>query len=235
MRPQPSHMCRFCRRGVLCLITRQHTLISLGIHRRTQLITPCTTPAVPGSRVPVEKPSLCQACSVEGSWTEAWGTRASTPQLLQIAVVSSVVSMETDICGLPRQCTHTAPTGSCNSAAKLFVAFHFAFDRGLEVYIKNTIPNVLSTMRALGVVVSNPRPCDVMQMINTEAHQVIQTFTFQGTDERFTECIGLWRSYRRFDRGDILVFPERFHRVGILSITITKEELYLKSFTFEPH
>ena len=122
MRPQPSHMCRFCRRGVLCLITRQHTLISLGIHRRTQLITPCTTPAVPGSRVPVEKPSLCQACSVEGSWTEAWGTRASTPQLLQIAVVSSVVSIETDICGLPRQCTHTAPTGSCNSAAKLFVA-----------------------------------------------------------------------------------------------------------------
>ena len=105
----------------------------------------------------------------------------------------------------------------------------------LEVYIKNTIPNILSTMWAFGVVVSNPGTCDVMQMIYTEAHEVIQAFTFQRTDKRFTEGVCLWRSDGRFDRGDILVFPERFHRVGILSISITKEELCFKSLIFEPH
>ena len=60
-----------------------------------------------------------------------------------------------------------------NDAAELFLTFHFPFGGGFEVYVKDAIPNVLSAMRAFRVVVSNPRPCDVMQMVYAETHELI--------------------------------------------------------------
>ena len=56
--------------------------------------------------------------------------------------------------------------------AELLFAFHLAFELGLEVYIKNAIPSVLSAMWTFRIVVSNPSPCDVVQMVYAETEGV---------------------------------------------------------------
>lgn len=98
-----------------------------------------------------------------------------------------------------------------------------------EIYIKYVVIDSLATMWTLSIVITEPRPADVVELRTTETGEVIQAFALECTDKALTERIGLWRPNRSLDDLDSFRFLKRFHVFRIDQITVTKEEASIKT------
>jgi len=85
------------------------------------------------------------------------------------------------------------------------------------------------------VVVSDPCSIDVVELVNTEADEMIQAFSFQGSDERFTEGIGFGSFHRSLDATDVLGSPEFLKVVREFTITVVDEKSGIQAFIIQPH
>jgi len=61
----------------------------------------------------------------------------------------------------------------------------------LECTVQNFVVHAYAAVRPLGVVVTDPGARDVIELVPTEAHEVVEAFPFDGADERLRECVGL--------------------------------------------
>ena len=81
----------------------------------------------------------------------------------------------------------------------------------------------------------DPCPNDVIQLLLTEAHEVIEAFVLERTNERFDKCVCLGRSDRCPHWPRALLVPEVAETVRELPIAITKQESRLDALVLHPH
>ena len=72
-------------------------------------------------------------------------------------------------------------------------------------------------MRALRIVMTNPDVGDVIELVSTEAHEVVEAFPFYCPDERFREGIRLGcldRTANSFGTVRALLATPPLHKTG---------------------
>ena len=71
--------------------------------------------------------------------------------------------------------------------AELLLATDAALELRSKGLVQNLIVHADTSMRTGGIVVPDPCPDDVVQLIFAEAHEIIETFVLEGADEGFDE------------------------------------------------
>ncbi len=104
-----------------------------------------------------------------------------------------------------------------------------------EVCIEDVVADVFSLMRALKMVVVNPRFVDVVELAETEADEVIQAGFLDCADEAFAKsiCAGStrWNSYCP----NACVLPECIEAIRVLPISVTNQIAGFDTDFFKPH
>ena len=122
-----------------------------------------------------------------------------------------------------------------DDAAELLLAANSSGELGSEGFVQDLVVHADTSMGAKGVVMSDPRPNDVIQLLLTEAHEVIEAFVLERTNERFDKCVCLGRSDRCPHWPRALLVPEVAETVRELPIAITKQESRLDALVLHPH
>ena len=90
-------------------------------------------------------------------------------------------------------------------------------------------------MWTLSVVESNPGSIDEVELVDTEAEEVIQAFSFERANERFAKGIGLRCLDGCLDAADLLGFPKLLEVIRKFTVSVMNEEAGIKAFIVQPH
>ncbi len=107
--------------------------------------------------------------------------------------------------------------------------------RGLEVWTKNLVPDIRTLMRSLIVVVRQPLPVDVVELVKAHANKVVQTFLLEHADAAFRIRVGLRSPYRSFDTFDLFALPERPEPFTVFRIPVMNKVPDLNAQILKPH
>ena len=122
-----------------------------------------------------------------------------------------------------------------DDAAELGFTSNASSELGSKGLVENLVTHSDPSMRTDGVVVPDPCPDDVMQLLLTETHEVVEAFVLECTDERFDEGICLGRSDGRPDGLHALLEPEVTETIREFSVAVPEQESRLDTLVLHPH
>jgi hypothetical protein len=120
-------------------------------------------------------------------------------------------------------------------AAESFFAHDFAFADGRKIGAQNIVPDIFSLMRSLVVVVRHPSPVDVVELINAQAKEAIQTLMFVCPNIALTKSIGLRRAWWNLQASHTFQLPECFKYLPEFLVSVMNQEFGLYTNSIEPH
>ncbi len=107
-----------------------------------------------------------------------------------------------------------------DDSAELLLAANSTLKLWLERLIKHVVCHAHSPVGSECIVIGDPGRFDVVELVETEADKVVQTFSFMGFDPGFRKCIRAGRLERYSDTSHAFRFPEGLELVRKLAVTV---------------
>jgi len=122
-----------------------------------------------------------------------------------------------------------------NDSAKFFSVADDSLGLRFEVCVKDVVVDVSALMRALEMVVFEPRLVDVVQLTTTKTDEVVQAGLLNCADKSFAKCICARGARRDFNCADSSIFPEGVESVWVFSVSVANKVSGFDAYFFEPH
>ena len=122
-----------------------------------------------------------------------------------------------------------------NDSAQALLPLDFTFSCWRKTWAKNLVPDVRSLMRSLLVVVRQPFPVDVIELIQTHAKEVVQALPFCLPDIALDERIRHRSAHGRLDYFRPRTFPEQIEPRRVFCIPVTNQMSGPNAQILQPH
>lgn len=122
-----------------------------------------------------------------------------------------------------------------NNSTKPLLPFNLAFVGRREVRAKNRVSDVLSLMRAMVIIICQPFPIDIVEMIKAEADEVIQSLFLKHADTALDVSVGLWNPHWSLGYFGSRVFPELIKPDREFRVPVANQMARLNTQILKPH
>ena len=92
-----------------------------------------------------------------------------------------------------------------------------------DVVVEDVVVDAAALMRAMMVVMSEPRTIDIVQLPSTETDEVVQTRFLDCSDEAFGERIHAGCARGDLDYSYSSILPEHVEAIGELTVSVSNQ------------
>ncbi len=122
-----------------------------------------------------------------------------------------------------------------DNPAELCCPFNFALVRWSKINIKNVVADLLALMRPREIIMREPFPVDVVQVVNTQTDKVIKALGLYGRNIAFRVSVRLRGARRSFHDLRARTFPEGIEAGRKLSVPIPDQMICFHSDLTHPY
>ena len=120
-------------------------------------------------------------------------------------------------------------------ATELLSTSNDTFRLGYESLVQYLIVHAHPPMWAMGIIMPAPHRKDIVELVQTEAYEVVQGLSLCRFDPRFRKRICLWGLDRNEKASCAFGFPKQLEFAGVFSIAIMNHESRFDTHVIEPH